>query len=271
MECYRVLAVNAAIMDRDGLIAFSNSQAGDEAAGILDTPISSAVEGIVQLRGMRVDSLLSDHPVLREAPCFLLKTDIEGYDFLALQGANELLRDPHRRPLFVTFEMHLRHPEGITVELVVRWMAERGYECFLIGRENLLPLTGNWWHPDYQAAKGFSNAFCVHHSRPKAIAGILSVYNKLSTHSRSYIQHLESRFLDTTTVNTAAADCHSCQLRARESGFCTALKRLALEHAYKIGSQIRECVDTKCLTEETAFQICGVTAEQVQLQVHGSR
>lgn len=72
--------------------------------------------------GIPLDTLLSG----RKEPVKLIKLDVEGFEYRALLGAQEMLRQdrPH-----IVFEFSAGGIDGISGEDFLRWLADRGY-CF---------------------------------------------------------------------------------------------------------------------------------------------
>ena len=72
--------------------------------------------------GIPLDTLLAG----RKKPVALIKLDVEGFEYRALLGAQEMLRQdrPH-----IVFEFSAGGIDGISGEDFLRWLAERGY-CF---------------------------------------------------------------------------------------------------------------------------------------------
>lgn len=91
---------------------------------------------------------------------FLLKMDCEGFDPLALEGAQPLFAK--RKVKFILFEYNkvwTAVTPGILLETVLEKLHKSGYECFFLTPKHLLPISGKFWHKSYEIRQ-WSNVFC---------------------------------------------------------------------------------------------------------------
>jgi len=123
-----------AVADRCGGRAFS--LATPENTGLSSLrPLAERTAGVTDVAAIALDSLLDDLPPIR-----LAKLDVEGAEFLALQGMRELIR--RDRP-FIVLELtdaFLREL-GADAQGVCAFLDQAGYEIFRIGaRATLEPV-----------------------------------------------------------------------------------------------------------------------------------
>lgn len=84
------------------------------------------------VRRVLLDDLLRDN-VLRVS---MIKVDVEGHELAVLKGAEHVLA--RHRPVLV-IEIEERHLRDYSVEYVVGWIKEHGYECHAIRGRTLVP------------------------------------------------------------------------------------------------------------------------------------
>lgn len=86
----------------------------------------------ILVRRVRLDDLLGSSVL----PVSIIKVDVEGHELAVLRGAQQILA--HHRPVLV-IEIEERHLVNSSIEDVVGWINDRGYECHAIKGRTLLP------------------------------------------------------------------------------------------------------------------------------------
>lgn len=169
------IGFQAAVGEKDSLISFfSNGDEGDEHAS-QDIKAAGSTDEL-KVQQLSLDRLmlegLSDRPQIimkgakhlfepsRQLDIFLLKIDVEGYDYFVLNGCRQLLQA--KRIKYLTFEYNNKwFTNGRSFELreAVAMLLELNYICYWITPARLIPLSGLWWHAVYEI-KAWSNVFC---------------------------------------------------------------------------------------------------------------
>lgn len=110
-----------AVADREGIVGF----VVDDSNGAISPMDPSACP--LQVQAVTLDTFLSNEPRID-----IIKMDIEGAEYLALQGMRQLIC--HHRPIILTefAPLSLKATSGITPEVYLNQLRDLGYELFIL-------------------------------------------------------------------------------------------------------------------------------------------
>ncbi len=146
--CDDLVVAAVAVSDRPGTVRFRPEGAWGQ--------ISPAwAPGVVEVEAKPVPTLLEELGVDRVD---LIKLDIEGSELPAIEGMAPRLRGPHAPPVVYESNAHTLRMFGATPEDLIGAFIDLGYDNYLIGDHELMPVTRESFQPDtcvdYLAIKG---------------------------------------------------------------------------------------------------------------------
>ncbi len=177
-----------AVSDKTGPVTFYSGEGGSEQSS-LDEIAAGKDTKAVTVNGTSLDDWMKNQPSWEKSLIWLLKIDTEGYDMTTLLGASNLLQKQLVK--FLVFEYNFKWFTNNRTHTLKQTVAslEPQMHCFFITRENLVPITGEWWHDGFEIKK-WSNVFCASKSDvdlPRVLMG----YNWDSTLTLAWLQHVD--------------------------------------------------------------------------------
>jgi hypothetical protein len=175
-----VLPVQRAIDDVDNKVV---TIGGEENSGRSKLGEGSHSVKTITVRSLIEEFLLSHIPdkYVRDNSwqIFLLKTDIEGYDYKAMVSSISLLKEKKVR--IVSFEYHflwtVPSPNSSLKKLTELFYEEANYVCYFVTSKGLFPISNSWWDSIYEI-KYWSSVICSHENDSQFHKAIIS-YNLL--------------------------------------------------------------------------------------------
>ena len=159
-----------------GMIDFFSSGAVGDQQGALSSGAAYTVHKIA-VNATTLDAHLAALG-LQQTPILLLKVDTEGFDADVFLGATAILARQQVR--IITFEYNTKWGEspGSSLSATVKALGAAAYDCFFITPDNLVPLTGVWWHDSYEIWQ-WSNVVCFRRCDQVIQRRVLAFFNKL--------------------------------------------------------------------------------------------
>jgi FkbM family methyltransferase len=124
--------LESAVADKPGHLPFFEEDGAGETSSLIGNV--SVTEKCRQVAITTIDSELGKRNWPRVD---YLKIDAEGYDFLVLQGAKEILSKGHVHCGQFEYGPGWRYA-GSTITYALKWMSNLGYECYLLTAHGLL-------------------------------------------------------------------------------------------------------------------------------------
>jgi FkbM family methyltransferase len=118
----------------------------------------------------------AERAVEASAPIILLKIDTEGFDAHVLRGAEATLAS--RTVLGITFEYHWKWKDAdpvLSLFNAQRMLADAGFSCLLATRNNLAPISGEWWDDVFELWT-WSNVHCFP-TCSRVLQRVVALYN----------------------------------------------------------------------------------------------
>lgn len=126
----RVTLVAAAVSDADGEVEFYVSPGVDSLSSSLYRP-SEGGGHTTRVVARRLDAIARQHGLQRVD---VLKLDVEGAEFAALDGARELLASPAAPAVIFEYNPDVMRHAGGSIDQLMRLLADYGYRFAVIGR-----------------------------------------------------------------------------------------------------------------------------------------
>jgi len=181
--------VEAAVSDKAGNMSLYHGEGTDETASL-----SSTSNGDLYWKSDTVDVVVLDvffnaTTNVTTTPIHFLKIGTEGFDGYVLRGATNLLRAKNVEYLVFEYSKKWQQtPSQMSLQQTSQDLADLGYACFLILPQTLVPISGQWWQPEYEFY-GWSNVFCAQADDPK-LFNVYSGYGAHNEHTRAFARSL---------------------------------------------------------------------------------
>lgn len=131
-EINQLEILEAAVADKPGFLPFFEEADAGETSSLIGAVSSAANCRQVPITTIDREVSKRDWPRVD-----YLKIDAEGYDFLVLQGARELLSKGMIQVGQFEYGEGWRHA-GSTLTYALKWLSEFGYECYLMTSKGVL-------------------------------------------------------------------------------------------------------------------------------------
>jgi FkbM family methyltransferase len=177
-SAYAIAVTSPARVPASGVIEFFSSGAvGDQQGALSPGAAYTDAAHKIAVQATTLDAHLAALG-LQQTPILLLKVDTEGFDADVLLGAAAVLARQQAR--IITFEYNSKWAEapGSSLAATVKALDAAAYDCFFVTPDNLVPLTGAWWHESYEIWK-WSNILCFRRCDELIQYRVLAFYNKL--------------------------------------------------------------------------------------------
>ncbi|CAJ1401835.1 unnamed protein product [Effrenium voratum] len=193
---------------------------------LADSPTSQASQSDCgepfTVRTVTLDALTKD----LEIEVDLLKIDAEGHDFEVLLGASALLSAKRLR--FVIFEACGADcpVDGESQTLAtINFLSDRGYVCYMIAPEMLVPVTGVWLSNLYQLTRHAFNVLCAQRQEP-LLPDIIELYSRVPRAAQFALASLGA---ESTRAAMALSDAELRRRAIRAEEFFEGLYQRVLE------------------------------------------
>ncbi|HYA86565.1 MAG TPA: FkbM family methyltransferase [Nitrospirota bacterium] len=129
-----IAVVNAAVSSKAGSISLDTTDDSSYASVHVDH-----VSETKTIRAITIDSLIFELNLVR---IDILKMDIEGWEYHALEGMQQVLSDRSRRPRLMMIELYSDHLKryGSSIQQICDYLASYGYQPFVLDKRcDLIP------------------------------------------------------------------------------------------------------------------------------------
>lgn len=165
--------------NEEGTAEFTTSgQPGDELASMSKAGYNQSPQHsrAVKVPITTIDAFVEKQGLERIDYC---KIDTEGFDALVVRGAERTLRA--RKISLLQFEYNdvwNRVDNRVhNLRSTTEFLESLGYDCYLLGRRNMVQLTRGLWDPSFEIM-AWSNCFCIGRHMPQAMRSyITGAYN----------------------------------------------------------------------------------------------